>query len=356
MMSHHGTDSYMKSVQVARQVLPFLGEKHIPAVPENYMIFYLYFEGGNQRVEEIVDQSLNNRHPWSEETTEEVFEALFGSRANLELLRMNIKLAKEVQETTKGIMQQTSASALAAQKTSQRISSSMEKAGQFAEVQEVAEWLRATLSEVDQVKEISNELGSSLRHKGDQLEGIVSSLSQLEKDAQIDHLTQLANRRAWDKRLETEYARYKRYRHPCAIVMLDIDDFKDINDLYGHLVGDKALREVARILSGGLRETDFAARFGGEEFTCLLPETDLAGAGVVAERVRRRLASTVFTVRGQETRITASLGVAIFAESDLGPRPALDRADQAMYLAKSKGKNRIYTEVELRAARKATMD
>jgi diguanylate cyclase len=206
------------------------------------------------------------------------------------------------------------------------------------------------LEEVGKVTEVSRGLGGKLRQRGKRLSEIVDSLNKVEILALTDELTQIANRRAWDNRLLSEFNRFQRYNRPCILVMLDLDDFKNINDTYGHQIGDQALREVARILGEGLRVTDFPARYGGEEFSLLLPETSLAAGALVAEKLRKNIAETKFTVRGQITPLTASFGVSSFGDRDLDGEAALQRADRAMYLAKSQGKNLVRSEEDLEAA------
>jgi two-component system, cell cycle response regulator len=159
--------------------------------------------------------------------------------------------------------------------------------------------------------------------------------------ALVDGLTGLANRRACEETLNGELARAERFPGPLAVVVADLDDFKDVNDSYGHQAGDVVLREFARLLEENVRDVDLAGRWGGEEFLLVLPGTDLAGAARVAERVRRALtARTLLSVDGEPVPVKASFGVAAYPHGR-SPAELFAAADIALYEAKRAGKNRV---------------
>ena len=163
---------------------------------------------------------------------------------------------------------------------------------------------------------------------------------RLEELSNTDGLTKITNRRHFMEVFELEYMRAERYRAAMTYVMIDLDHFKRINDEYGHLVGDRALIACSNVLREGLRAHDIVARYGGEEFALLLPETDLAGARVVAERYRRRIEETTITVGDKTINLTASLGVACCPHDDVKSIDDLIRlADDALYAAKQAGRN-----------------
>jgi diguanylate cyclase (GGDEF)-like protein len=163
----------------------------------------------------------------------------------------------------------------------------------------------------------------------------------VEQQARVDALTGLANRRHFEDQLAAERARVERFGGPLAIVLADLDDFKEVNDRFGHPVGDVVLREFARTLEEEIREIDIAARWGGEEFVLLLPATDLRGAEEVAERVRAALRGrVVVSAAGDPIRVTASFGVAAYPEAGSDDQ-LLETADAALYEAKRAGKNRV---------------
>ncbi|MEH6471505.1 MAG: GGDEF domain-containing protein [Halopseudomonas sp.] len=155
-----------------------------------------------------------------------------------------------------------------------------------------------------------------------------------------DPLTTLPNRAAYNERVEQEFSRQRRYQHPLAMVVCDLDHFKRINDNYGHLAGDKVLRLVAKLISGRLRDTDFVARYGGEEFVVLMPETKIEAAREVIEEVRQAVADSPFNFGGEPVQITMSFGITDIREADASHEDAFQRADDALYQAKQQGRNR----------------
>ena len=164
--------------------------------------------------------------------------------------------------------------------------------------------------------------------------------------ALVDGLTGLANRRSCEETLHAELARAERFDSPLAVVVADLDDFKEVNDRYGHQAGDVVLRELAVLLRESLRDIDLAARWGGEEFLLVLPGTDLEGAAYVAERVRRALEERVaLSGEGDPISVTASFGVAAYPQARSIPA-LFAAADGALYEAKRTGKNRVAVSSE----------
>jgi polar amino acid transport system substrate-binding protein len=146
----------------------------------------------------------------------------------------------------------------------------------------------------------------------------------------------VANRRFLDERLQEELLRARRSSQSFSIILVDVDYFKQVNDRYGHTAGDKVLQEFAELLRRNLRTSDFVARFGGEEFMLILPDTTLEGAASFAERLRQNIQQTEFHALPE--RMTASFGVALSRPDDEG-EALIKRADAALYTAKTSGRN-----------------
>ena len=164
-------------------------------------------------------------------------------------------------------------------------------------------------------------------------------LDAAQQRATSDSLTGLPNRLALEERLAEEIARAKRYGKSLSIAVWDIDFFKNINDSYGHKSGDKALVIIAKLLSRFCRETDFVARFGGEEFVTLLPETDAQSALLVVDKLRAIVERSGFKANGQNVSITLSCGLTQYIDGDTN-ESLFVRADGALYQAKQGGRNR----------------
>lgn len=171
-----------------------------------------------------------------------------------------------------------------------------------------------------------------------QLEAANARLQEL---ALHDGLTGLLNRRHWENCLEREFARHTRYSSSASLVLFDIDHFKQLNDTYGHQAGDEVIRQVARVTRQMVRDTDYAGRYGGEEFVVLLPDTSLDGAALFAERLRKAIELLSMQHENQSLCCSVSIGVASIRVDMTDHRMLIEAADKALYQAKSAGRNQV---------------
>jgi diguanylate cyclase (GGDEF)-like protein len=187
-------------------------------------------------------------------------------------------------------------------------------------------------------------LGTKTRDNTDQplirTSAVQHLLDQLCALTMSDGLTGLFNRRHFDQRLAYELGRVRRDYSPCSLIMIDIDHFKNVNDRYGHDVGDVVLRHVAQVLAQTLRQTDIVCRFGGEEFVVILPVTSIREALRAAERLRLAIKRSSVTVVGQTISVSVSAGVAFCSpQEQIEQDELIRRADQALYRAKADGRD-----------------
>ncbi|PRW68167.1 hypothetical protein C7A09_13795 [Pseudomonas fluorescens] len=210
------------------------------------------------------------------------------------------------------------------------------------------EGLLGTMDEHQQQRDLREQevaarlkgLAERVAHMEQEAQGYREHLEVQRQKALLDPLTGLPNRAAWSERLDYEVNAWHQRGNSLSLAMLDLDHFKRINDGYGHLAGDKVLKIIANVLSKRLRPTDFIARFGGEEFVLLMPDSSLADALAVGEVLREAIAACPFHFKGEPVTLTVSMGVAQFQpgeRSDL----ALKRADEALYRAKAAGRNQV---------------
>ncbi len=216
--------------------------------------------------------------------------------------------------------------------------SQLRKTETLAAIQKVEQLL---LQEVERMKNSTTNYQQQLDNAQQKLKEQEQILEKLSRDANTDFLTQVYNRAAFDRRLNEEFARYKRYGHIFSIILMDLDHFKDINDTYGHLAGDRVLRALASVLSEEKRASDFLARYGGEEFALILPGTDSKSAMVVAEKLRKKVETTTFRYENYSIHTSLSAGVTTVLPEDQTPTDVLKRADDATYEAKNQGRNQI---------------
>jgi two-component system cell cycle response regulator len=163
-----------------------------------------------------------------------------------------------------------------------------------------------------------------------------------------DALTGLYNRRHFQQIIEREFSRSKRYMGELSVILFDIDNFKSINDNYGHQFGDRVLAKVSMIIQDSIRKTDYAARYGGEEIVVILPETDLERAYIPIERIRKKIEDLDFKLDDKIVKVTISGGIASNCASILSDKELIEMADKALYVAKQNGRNRIELNKELK--------
>lgn len=187
--------------------------------------------------------------------------------------------------------------------------------------------------DISEFKETQNELASAHAQ-------LAIKNKELELLSTTDQLTKLHNRLHLDNVMGKELYAAKRYDHPLSFIIIDVDKFKSVNDTYGHQVGDMVLRDVAQIIKHNVRQSDIAGRWGGEEFVVICPDTDLNGARILAEKLRKAMESHTFDTVGRKT---ASFGVSRFRKDD-DEKDFFGRADEALYVAKETGRNKVCTE------------
>lgn len=203
-----------------------------------------------------------------------------------------------------------------------------------ADAQDVVDKLRKQVKLFQVESELSKKLA---RNKQVEMEAV---LAQAEEVAHVDALTFLPNRRTIIKDMQSEVMRAERYHSLFSISVVDIDNFKNINDTHGHPVGDEVLRHVALLLRDGIRHPDVVGRYGGEEFIILLPSSDKDAAAEQAARLCRTVRSSPVRSKDQELNVTISIGIAEFRIGEDSWHSLLKRADNAMYAAKNHGRDR----------------
>jgi diguanylate cyclase (GGDEF)-like protein len=202
---------------------------------------------------------------------------------------------------------------------------------------------------IDKAQEVLNETSSQLISLNHSLEEKVhlrtQNLEELNQNllnkAHKDSLTGLYNREYFFERLQEEMTRFSRYQAPCSIIFLDIDHFKKVNDTYGHIAGDTVLKELAQLLISELRTLDIIGRFGGEEFIVILPNTPIAYAHTVAEKLRQQIEQSIII---ENHRITSSFGITEVGLED-DDKSLITRADKALYQAKLSGRNAVMAQL-----------
>jgi diguanylate cyclase len=214
--------------------------------------------------------------------------------------------------------------------------------------EEVVRNLASTLVESAQsMQDSSDSMTARLAGAQKEISELRENLAKVMTEAERDFLTGCYNRKAFDKRLNEAMIEAKQKESELTLMMLDIDHFKAFNDNHGHLIGDEVLKIVAKTLTDMLKGLDFVARYGGEEFSVILPTTPVGGGMIVAESIRKTIASKELKRKSSGENfgvITVSIGVAAFRQNSDTPMSLLKRADEALYRSKNAGRNRVTQE------------
>ena len=205
---------------------------------------------------------------------------------------------------------------------------------------DIAEVKHILLSEIDRMVKTNEVLKRQLVKAQTGITSQKEEIDRLKTRAHMDTLTQLSNRAAFDERLQEAFFQWRHFQVAFSLLMMDVDNFKQINDTHGHVQGDRILSEIAEKIKECIRDEDFAARYGGEEFAIVFPDTPAEEALAVGTRIRENVERSVFQAEGNQLRITISGGI---SQSGMAftPQDIIDVADKALYVSKSKGRNRI---------------
>ena len=316
---------YLTVARVAKRTLHHMVEHRIPMLPDIYSRhFYRFLSSTDEESQEIIeDQQLNNNKEVRNQQAQ------------------SLTIMKELTMMIDKLDQITG-------KHTEQLDNHLLNLKDYDKTSDLTQLKKEIAEELNRVLNNNHEIHSNIVDAQETVKRLQSKMEEVADMATIDELTGLYNRRALFSRLTEEHSRAERYGQGFSLLLIDIDDFKDVNDEYGHQVGDGILRGLGAFLRQNLRDSDFPARFGGEEFICLLPSTDIDQAVQAGNKIRQLLShSTLSSKKTHVTlQITVSIGIAVFTSGD-DIDNLVKRADDALYLAKRRGKNQIVTEREL---------
>lgn len=336
------TESLERSAEITRMVLPTLSRLGLPVNPINYALFYEYFLGRNPRLKEALEPVVENGGSLSPDRAKELFEeqVVFANTDRVE------KIGEEIREMLGKIIQMISDAGGDVSHFSGSLGAyahSLEHLDEANAAQQLKSLVGQMLTEAQQMVESNREFGQKLDATSREIGALRAELADLRLQATLDALTGLGNRKTFDEALARALEQAPGDMATVCLMMVDIDNFKSINDEYGHLIGDKILRFVAETLRRSVKGRDVVARFGGDEFGVVLEETPPQGAYRLAENIRQTIEKSALkrTDTGEPIRnITVSIGVECNRPGDR-PDDLIERADQALYESKNKGRNRV---------------
>jgi diguanylate cyclase len=328
-----------------RLTLPLMVQHGIPTTPRNYATWYQYVAGTDEELKGAIDRIIGEEKPFTEETNEMLYRRFCADKEETATLVLRENL-RDILARVLGNFVDLSARS---DEYEAEVSSAL---GKLSE-QPSPEAIRAIVDEIiDKTKDLGEsgkEMQQRLNNAAEELKELKEEFERAKTEALVDFLTRVANRKAFDEALAAAVAESHSKGTPLSLLMIDIDHFKKFNDTHGHLVGDEVLKFTAAQIQEVVRGTDFVARYGGEEFSVLLPETPLDGAARVGETVREVFAQGKLKKAGSSEylgQITVSIGVGQYRPNETAAE-FVQRSDQALYLAKENGRNRVATESEL---------
>ena len=338
MEKHPYPEDYAKASEHLRLALSLLSRHKIPPSPLNYQIGYECVAGRNQLLENEFEGLLEQSDTPTQEDLWELHRQFF--MQNEKALQMIRQELREIIASIQGEFQRSGGTLQEYTRTLNHFADILDKPlppeTMSSEVQKV-------IDDTQEVEQSQNRVESQISSILSDMESMRQELEQVKEESKTDSLTGLSNRKAFDAALEHTVHSAREQRSTFCVLLGDIDHFKQFNDTYGHLVGDKVLRFVASALKRCTKGKDFVARFGGEEFSIILPQTDMSGGKIVAEQIRNAVSTgSLKNNQSGESygRITMSVGVGQYRSDDL-PNNLIQRADSALYLAKERGRNRV---------------
>ena len=332
-------DSAQRSAEYLRIALALMSKHDAALHPITYAVWYEYASGRNRGLNQEVDGHLKSDNKLDEETTRKLYEAYVADLDPQTIARFNAEFQRLLDEVGNSAARTGDDASLFGQRLEQ-LGRDLQPGMPAAVLHERIEAMVADIHNVHgSIRALTERLDSSQ----EEVERLKRELIRAREEAIIDGLSGLLNRKAFDERLHLMLANVDQNGVGPCLVLIDIDHFKLINDTFGHLFGDAVIRSIGHLIKSTVKGQDVAARYGGEEFALLLPGTPLAGARVVADRLRFAFSqSRIRRLNSEEPvgNITISAGVAAY-------RPGEDltgliaRADAALYTSKAQGRNRI---------------
>lgn len=334
-----GETTLEQSSELLRLALPLMARNEVPVTPENYWVWYQYVSGGIAPINETIDRALERGEPVNEAATQALYRRYIEDPGQEHLSHAEDTVRRLLESITDSL--NSADSEVLAYETS--LGECAEELSDEITTENFRKLVDALTTSTQRMHEGTAALHANLDESRDEARALKQELARVRAQAKIDPLTKLANRFGFEDGIAALRERGPSGGSSHALLIADIDKFKNINDRYGHVFGDKILKVVAKSIATIAGANDVVARFGGEEFIIVVSDTTLDNAVSVAERLRAGIeAGRIFNPKTNQEieRITISVGVTDF-DLDEPIEAATERADDALYQAKNNGRNRV---------------
>ena len=333
-------DELQKITTIAKEEIKFMVRNNIPLVPENYILWFSIFCHIIENDLKLSDLEIMGLFKEKYPSTKEI-EAVI-----VEFEKDEKEFVAHIAESINREISELLTSLEVHQEKLAEKQKDVEKAKDKVSDEYTRRILVHIVNQLDEIREQNDSLKFKLKESRKQIEELRKELKETEEKASIDFLTKVANRASFDRALSDMMKDFNEKSYPFALLMIDIDDFKKINDTYGHRAGDKVLRDLAKEIRSLLRARDVVARYGGEEFAVILPGSSFGQAIRIAERIRKSVEKMMIIHDDKTIPVTVSIGVAA-ARKGIDETLLIEMADKALYLAKRSGKNQVKTDLDV---------
>jgi len=341
-MNH--SDDVAKAIELLKRTLPELNKRNIASTPNNYAIWYEYVTGENKQLVNAV-QELDKANTIY---NTEILQALYNEFISDAHEAAVNQLSKSVREIIHDFLSKVSKEGQDLNQYAQTLARVSDRVENINHIDDIKELVQLLLSETKKREEATQSMQSMLENMSLEMKKLRAEVAKLNSEATTDSLTRVNNRRAFDIEVEGLISLSKSASKPLCLVLIDIDHFKAFNEKFGHSIGDKVLRFVASLIKNNIKGNDSVARFSGEQFAVLLPETKLEGAVSVAENIREKLAKQTLSDSAAKIElgtISASLGVTSYQPGESSDN-FINKANIALSEAKNSGRNKVVSNTE----------
>lgn len=326
------------STEILRQAVPQMSALGVPVTPDNYAVWYEYFLGADLDLKRAIDRLISNGVAFTSDVCSGLYKNFIQEQSPETIQNVQIETQILINSLLKKIAQMSAGT----ETFSGALHSLETELAQEPDVQTLERLIDGIAEHVSSVVEANEQMDASLKEMNREVNLLKNEMENLNAVAMTDQLTSLHNRRAFESEILVHLKQFNELGIKSSMLIVDVDHFKSFNDEHGHLIGDKVLAYVALALKQTVRGDDFVARYGGDEFVIILPNTHFHDALQVAKHLRERIAEKKLSV-GKDQKlslgmITVSIGLTTLHEGD-DDKSFFTRADSALYEAKSDGRN-----------------
>ena len=326
--------------QLSSSTLENLDSNKLPAIPDNYRLWFEYAAGSIDQLSADIDQVIGQKKAVDATLCRQLFLKHIANKDQEDVDETRIAVAGMLEVIVKHLQDWDSSST----NFCDSLEGCVTSLNDDPSIEEIKEIIATVTDQAKRVRDANYGIKSTLHSISDEISSLRQDVSRLGSEATTDVLTETMNRRGFDIQLREITERSMEFGFECSLIVLDVDDFKRINDNFGHQVGDKILKYIAATLRKNIRGGDILARYGGEEFAIILPHTSFEGAHTVAENLRLAVSARQLTTGSNGKvigKITISVGVASYKRNE-SMDSFFERTDRYMYQAKNNGKDQVF--------------